>query len=126
MLGAFEPKRPLASGLLVLLCIGLAAAQESGQDAQQAKRPGAIVIESFPVPAKNVPQTEILDVPAFAFRLIQLLDAVDCHNKDCTILVADFVSPDGFTSLYGTRLADELTAEIARQKGPIRTADRTL
>ncbi len=56
-----------------------------------------------------------------------VLGSVKCHNeKDCKILVADFVSPEGYTSSYGVHLADELSAEFARQKNSIPVADRGL
>ena len=64
-------------------------------------------------------------LPVFASLLAETLGSVKCNKKsDCTILVTDFVSPQGFTSTYGTRLADELSVEIARQKNSIPMADR--
>lgn len=126
MLWAFRLLNFFAIGMLALFHVSLICAQQSGQSSQQGKKPAAPTIESFPEPAKNVPQQQVLSVPAFAARLIQLLGPVDCRKQDCTILVADFDSSEGFGSPYGRRLADELSAEIARQKESFHMVDRAL
>src|SRR5215469_8938963 len=113
-----------AIGIFALLPIASTYAQQSEQGAQQGKKPDTPIIESFPVPARGVPQTEVTSVPAFAARLVQLLDGVDCRKQDCTILVAEFVSPKGFTSPFGRSLADELSAEFALQRRSLRVLDR--
>jgi TonB family protein len=59
-----------------------------------------------------------------AAKLSEFLAVADCHQKDCTILVADFVLPDGNVSLYGTRLADELSRELASRTTKMWVVDR--
>ena len=60
--------------------------------------------------------TEFLKYPAVA----------SCSKKDCTILVTNFVLPDGNTSPYGMQLADELSKELASQNHKIQVIDRGL
>ncbi len=127
MLSPFRLSSLFISGLLALLCVASAHAQQSEQSKQLAVKPDATITDSLPPPAKDFPQEEIPSVPVFASRLTEILSSVKCHDKkDCTIFVADFVSPEGYTSSYGLRLADELSAELARQKSSIPVADRAL
>ena len=60
--------------------------------------------------------TELLSYPAVA----------SCSKKNCTILVTNFVLPDGNTSPYGMQLADELCKELASQNHKIQVVDRGL
>ncbi len=117
----------LAGGLLAFLGATPAYAQQSGQSNPQAVNADATRSDSSPVLTKNVPQQELPSVSVFASRLAEILGSVKCHDKrDCTILVADFVSPEGYTSSYGVHLADELSAELARQKSGIPVTNRGL
>ncbi len=60
--------------------------------------------------------TEFLKYPAVG----------SCSKKDCTIIVTNFVLPDGNTSPYGMQLADELSKELASQNHKIQVIDRGL
>ena len=80
------------------------------------------LLGSVPACAQNT-----VSISDFASHLTGVLDSVKCHDKkDCVILVADFVSAKGFTSPYGAHLADELSAELARQPTSILVANRAL
>lgn len=114
-----------ACGVFALLYVTSTCAQQPGQGSQQGKQLDVPTIESFPPPAKGVPQQEFVSLPFFASHLAEILDSVRCREKkDCRILVADFVSPEGYVSAYGVRLADELSGELARQKNWIAVANR--
>jgi hypothetical protein len=77
--------------------------------------------------AASTPAQDTVSVSVFASRLTDLLGSVNCRGKkDCAILVPDFVSPEGYSSSYGTHLADELAAEFARQRSSIPVVDRAL
>jgi len=78
-----------------------------------------------PPPAKSAPEPDILpDLEELAAKLSEFVAVANCQQKGCTILVTDFVLPDGNTSRYGTRLADELSKELASQTTKMRVVDR--
>lgn len=108
----------------MLACKKTACAQLPVSDAPQTQKQEPNVPDRFPVPTRNSPQLEMVQVSGLASRLLQYADAVDCRKHGCRILVMDFVSLDGNASAYGTRLADELAAEIAGQK-KIQVIDRS-
>jgi protein TonB len=64
------------------------------------------------------------DLEELAAKLSEFGAVASCHQMGCTILVTDFVLPDGNTSLYGTRLADELSKELASRATKMRVFDR--
>ena len=61
-----------------------------------------------------------------AARLLHHADQAGCHKRDCTILVMNFVLPDGNTSRYSMQLADELSSEMAQQDKSAQVIDRSL
>ena len=77
-----------------------------------------------PVSPPNPPEAEYLK--DLASRLLQHTGKAGCHKGDCTILVMNFVLPDGFTSRYCMHLADELSSEIGNQQKSVRMIDRAL
>jgi len=78
-----------------------------------------------PLPAKSVSEADTLkDLQALATQFLKYAAVVSCPKKDCTILVTNFVVPDGNTSPYGMQLADELSKELAGQNSKIQVIDR--
>ncbi len=78
-----------------------------------------------PQPSKSAAEPDIpADLEELAAKLSEFAAVANCQQKGCTILVTDFVLPDGNTSLYGTRLADELSKELASQTTKMRVLDR--
>ncbi len=78
-----------------------------------------------PSSAKSVSEADTLkDLQALATELLKYAAVVSCPKKDCTILVTNFVLPDGNTSPYGMQLADELSKELAGQNSKIPVVDR--
>lgn len=66
---------------------------------------------------------EIEHLPDLAARLLHHAADAGCHKDDCTILVTDFVFPDGATFPNGIQWADDLSSLFADEK-PIRLVDR--
>ncbi|MFI5098618.1 MAG: energy transducer TonB [Candidatus Acidiferrales bacterium] len=127
-------RRVALTGRLFLLVLFLApaVAQEPGgkPDAPTPKTgQTAIPLPSkarvFPPPAKSAPEPDTLpDFEELAARLSEFAAVANCQQTSCTILVTDFVLPDGNTSLYGTRLADELSRELVSRTTKMRAIDR--
>jgi hypothetical protein len=79
----------------------------------------------MPPAAKSASEADTLkDLQALATEFLKYAAVVSCPKKDCTILVTNFVLPDGNTSPYGVQLADELSKELAGQNSKIRVIDR--
>ncbi len=72
-----------------------------------------------------LPET-VADLPALAVSIAAHTVAADCKPKSCTVLVTDFVFPDGNTSVYGMRLADTLSGELTNKEYKLRVIDRSL
>lgn len=130
MLGAF-----LRCGLLLTLSfLQVTQAQEpsSKPDAPTPK----LTQTPFPLPKKPpapepsvepVPLPEIVaDLPALAASIAAHIVAADCKPKSCTVVVTDFMLPDGNTSVYGIRLADTLSHQLASKELNLRVIDRRL
>jgi TonB family protein len=64
------------------------------------------------------------DLEELAAKLTEFVAVANCQQMNCTILVTDFVLPDKNTSLYGTRLADQLSKELASRTAKMRVVDR--
>jgi len=126
MTQTIRPGAFLACGMLALTFIKPVYAQQPAEGASPAKKADPNVVEDFPSPAKDFAQPEMVQVSNLASRLLQYAETVDCKKHGCEILVTDFTTPDGSTSPYGTKLADELAAEIARQRERIHVTDRSL
>ncbi len=109
----------------VVFCQFHAAGQESKP---QAGSPPATSgglensLESNPVPA----HPEIAALQGLATQLLHHADKAGCHKGSCTILVLDFVFPDGHTCRYCAKLAEELSAEMAQRQDSVRIMDRAL
>jgi len=72
-----------------------------------------------------LPET-VADLPALAASIAAHTVAADCKPKSCTVLVTDFIFPDGNTSVYGMRLADTLSRELTSKGYKLRVIDRSL
>src|SRR4029077_405601 len=72
-----------------------------------------------------LPET-VADLPALAVSIAAHTVASDCKPKSCTVLVPDFLFPDGNTSAYGMRLADALSRELTNKEYKLRVIDRSL
>ena len=108
--------------LTLLLSI---SAQESKQPPPQAP-PTTLQPTDSRAPALAAAPTEAAPLQELAARLLQHANDVGCQDSDCTILVMNFVLPDGNTSRYSMQFADGLSAEIAKQENSIKVIDRSL
>jgi len=124
----------LSCGLLILGFLQVTQAQEPSS---KPEAPMPKVIQA-PIPlSKNsssrepsekparLPET-VADLPALAVSIAAHTVAADCKPKSCTVLVTDFVFPDGNTSVYGMRLADTLSGELTNKEYKLRVIDRSL
>ena len=113
------------SFFVVLLPLLALTAQESKQ---QPAQPPATPVQPTNSRLSNSIATppEIEYLQDLAAQLFRHADKVGCKKGGCSILVMNFVLPDGLTSRYGMQLADELSSEIAKQQKSVRMIDRTL
>lgn len=82
---------------------------------------------AIPLPAKSVPEPDIpRGLQELATEILKYAAVPSCQKKHCAILVSDFVLPDGNTSPYGMRLADELCKELASRGDKVHIVDRGL
>jgi len=108
-------------------------AQEAGRK-PDAPRPTVDQV-AIPLPTKS----QAMSLPAISsldpdtLRELQKLatqisDAAfpSCRRTACAILVTDFTLPDGNTSEFGIRLADELSKGLANRRDKLRVVDRGL
>jgi TolB-like protein len=72
-----------------------------------------------------LPET-VADLPALAASIATHTVAANCQPKSCTVLVTNFIFPDGNTSVYGMRLADTLSHELTSEENKLRVIDRSL
>jgi TonB family protein len=80
-----------------------------------------------PPQGKSEPEPEkVPDLPALATKFLEDAKFVGCVEKDCKIVVTNFVLSDGDTSQYGMQLADELSKEMASQRSSFQVVDRRL
>jgi TonB family protein len=69
--------------------------------------------------AQNAPAPISLDqqttsqLAELAERVLAHEHGTACHDKNCIILVANFVGPSGTTSVLGVQLADAISAQLA-------------
>ncbi len=101
----------LCAALLCQLCV---AAQESKpQPASPPATSGSLKdsLESNPAPT----DPEIVSLQGLATQLLHHAGKAGCRKGGCTIMVMNFVLPDGHTSRYCMYLADELSSEMAKQ-----------
>ena len=94
---------------------------------------GQIAVPLLTKPTATPPTAKSASVPdtmsnlgALATELLSYPAVASCSKKECTILVTNFVLPDGTTSPYGMQLADELSKELASQNHKIQVIDRGL
>jgi TonB family protein len=119
--------------LAFLLCQSVVAQEAGGNPEGHTPKTGDVAIPLStnsvitPPPAKStsVPDT-ISNLGALATELLSYPAAASCSKKNCTILVTNFVLPDGSASQYGMQLADELSKELASQNHKIQVIDRGL
>jgi hypothetical protein len=73
------------------------------------------------------PQPDTLpDLPALATEIAKYAAVKGCLPKYCSVLVTNFLLPDGDTSRYGIHLADQLSQDLASQGHNIQVTDRGL
>ncbi len=101
--------------LIGLVLLSPISGEESAQQLSEA-RPSA----------NATAPPEIASLRDLASQLFHHADKAKYHKGDCTILVMNFVLPDGNTSRYSMQLADELSSEMAKQQKSQRMIDRTL
>ena len=110
---------------LALSLLPSISAQESKQPPPQAPTTPLQPADSRSTALATAPP-EAAPLQELAARLLHHADDAGCHKGDCTILVMDFVLPNGDTSRYSMQLADELSPEIAKQENSIKVIDRSL
>jgi TonB family protein len=66
------------------------------------------------------------DLPALAASIAAYIFVAGCQTKTCSVLVTDFMLPDGNTSTYGMQLADTLSLELKSKEYKLRVIDRSL
>jgi TonB family protein len=120
----FHGKIVLAALILVFAQPGFA--QQTGQQPTDVKKVDPALPDNPTAKATNSAQKETVQLSEFASQLLQYAEAVGCHKRGCKLLVMDFLSPEGKISAYGIKLADDLTAELARQQKGIHLIDRSL
>jgi len=82
-------------------------------------------VGSLPSKPSSAPR-EIETLQDLATRLLHHADDAGCIKGDCSILVMNFVLPDGNTSRYGMQVADQLSSEMAKQEKSVQVIDRAL
>ena len=125
----------LSCGLL--LTLGFLQVTQAQETSGKPEAPTPKVIQTpVPLPKNSsarepsekpapLPET-VADLPALAASIATHTIAADCKPKSCTVLVTDFIFPDGNTSVYGMRLADTLSRELASKEYNLRVIDRSL
>ena len=91
-----------------------------------SKPPGLILKVAPPNSAGDSAPPKIEQLSDLASRLLRYTSDAGCKKNDCKILVTNFVFPDGNTSAYGNRLADDLSSLIAQLDKTIGMVDRKL
>jgi TonB family protein len=125
----------LSCGLL--LTLGFLQVIQAQEPSGKPEAPTPKVIQApIPLPKdssargpseKPAPLSETLaDLPALAASIAAHTVAADCKPKSCTVLVTDFLFPDGNTSVYGLQLADTLSRELTSKEYKLRVIDRSL
>lgn len=127
--------KTLISGLfLAFVFLAPVVAQEpAGNPDAPTPKTGQVAISlptkpaTTPLAAKSAPEPDTLKgLQELASELLKFAAAAKCRKKGCTILVTDFVLPDGNTSPYGMRLADEFSKELASRGNRIHVIDFSL
>jgi hypothetical protein len=124
MFVTFHRKIILAAWILTIAQPGFA--QQPGQQPTDVKKAEPALPDSPTAKGTTSTEQETVQLSEFASQLLQYAEAVGCHKHGCRLLVLDFPSPEGKISPYGIRLADDLTAELARQQKRIHLVDRSL
>lgn len=125
----------LSCGLL--LTFGFLQSIQAQEPSGKPAAPTPKVIQApFPLPKnssvrepaeKPLPPPEtVADLPALAASIAAHTVSADCQPKSCTVLVTDFIFPDGSTSVYGMRLAETLSHELTSKEYNLRVIDRSL
>jgi TonB family protein len=65
------------------------------------------------------------EIKALAERVLKNADKANCHSNRCTVLVANFTTSAGSTSILGMQLADSVSAELLSQGSDIQVVDRS-
>jgi protein TonB len=120
--------------MMILGLLLVAVAQEpSGKPETPAPKTIQVPIplpkhSSAPAPSeKPAPKPEtVADLPALATSIAASTLAAGCQPKTCTVLVTNFIFPDGNTSVYGMQLADTLSRELTSNEFKLRVIDRSI
>jgi TonB family protein len=120
-----------------LLTLGYLQVSQAQEPSGKPEAPTPKVIQA-PIPlSKNssahessekptqIPET-VADLPALAASIAARTLATGCKPKSCTVLVTNFLFPDGNTSEYGMRLADTLSRELTSREYTLQVIDRSL
>ena len=84
---------------------------------------GTYAQQSAQTPSPPAPKYDGLS--ALASKLLGHAENADCFKGNCKLLVTNFVLPDGQGCAYGRQLADELSAELAKQEPKNQLVDRS-
>jgi TonB family protein len=128
--------RPLiCCGLLLTLGFPLVTVAQEPSSKPDAPTPKAIQTP-YPLPktspvqepsVKPAPRPDTVgDLPALAASIAARTVTAGCKPKSCAVLVPDFLLPDGNTSVYGMRLADTLSRQMASKEFNLHVIDRNL
>ena len=107
------------------------AAQEAGAkpDAPTPKigqAAGALPMKPALTSPHRKSEPDVPDLPALAAKLLGYAKFLGCAERNCKIFVANFALPDGNTSQFGMRLADELSREMASVQSNFQIVDRSI
>ena len=96
------------------------------QEAPQERKP--LILRPLPpgASANDSGVVEIGHLEDLASRLLHHAPDAGCQPGDCTILVTDFVFPDGFTSPNGIQWANQLSTLFASSEKHFHVVDRSL
>lgn len=113
-----RPVRVLLAFALFGSAVWRPAVAQQPTEAPPFRVPGPIHL-NFPVaPKTDSTPPEIEHLPALAARLLHHAADAGCHKDDwdCTILVTDFVFPDGATFPDGIQWTNDLSSLFANEK----------
>jgi hypothetical protein len=126
------PHLPVAACLSIFLVFSSQAQVPSklpetpaAKVAQPANPLSPASLASLKPPREPEPDT-LPDLPALASEIAKYIAAKNCLPNHCSVLVTNFLLPDGDTSRYGIQLADGLSQDLASQGHNIQAIDRGL
>ena len=119
----------LCTLLALALLVGALVVHLSGQQPEEKPQEHKPLVLR-PIPSNSTTNDsgpiEIENLEVLASRLLHHAPDAGCYSAICTILVTDFVFPEGSTFPYGIKLADDLSSLFASQEKTIQVIDRSL